>query len=151
MAQQIQNLGLHSYVQGGGGLISDQHAGVISGGQGNAGALQLATRKLVRVGVSDTLSFTLVPTQAGAAKSVKHLGTHSAALTQSGAPTFALTVDSDGFSDLVADSKQRIQGSGGFLEDHAHVFAAHLIQNFARRTHQFLVLVAAIQYGTAAN
>ena len=151
MAQQIQNLGLHSYVQGGGGLISDQHAGVIGGGQGNAGALQLATRKLVRVGVSDTLSFTLIPAQPSAAKGVKHLGAHSATLTQSGALAFALAVDGDGFGDLIANGKQRVQGGGGFLEDYAHVFAAHLIQNFARRTHQFLVLVAAIQYGTATN
>ena len=151
MAQQIQDLGLHGYIQGGGGLVSDQHAGVIGGGQGDAGALQLATGKLVRVGVSDPLSFTLISAQPSAAKGVKHLGAHGAALASRSAFAFTLAVDSNGFGDLVADGKQRIQGGGGFLEDHAHMFATRLIQNFTRSPHQFLVLAAAVQYGTAAN
>ncbi|EKD61735.1 MAG: hypothetical protein ACD_54C00122G0003 [uncultured bacterium] len=46
---QVQNLGLHCYIQRGGGFICDQHIGVVGKGHGDHHPLALPAGKLVRI------------------------------------------------------------------------------------------------------
>ena len=53
LTQQIEDPGLHRDVEGGGGLIGDDHPGIARQGQGHARALQLTAGQLMRVGGGD--------------------------------------------------------------------------------------------------
>ena len=54
-AQQVKNLGLHCYVQRGGGLVGNQDVGAAGQRHGNHHALAHAARELVRVFVHPPL------------------------------------------------------------------------------------------------
>ena len=119
---QRQNLRLNRHVEGGGGLISDQHARLADHGHGNHDALAHAARELVRV---------LVQSLAGG----RHFNLlQRAQRLRTSSSGVKAQVQAHRFGDLLAHRQHRVQAGHGFLKDHgdlvaaqaAHVVVAHL-------------------------
>ncbi|GAA3219662.1 hypothetical protein GCM10020256_24950 [Streptomyces thermocoprophilus] len=110
--QQVQDLGLHGHVEGGGRLVGDQQFGSAGEGHGDQGPLAHAAAELVRPGPG-------TPYRVGDAHAVQHLhGTRAC-----GAPGHA-RVDAVHLGDLVADGVVRVEGRQRVLEDHGGLGAA---------------------------
>jgi hypothetical protein len=129
IGQQIEHLGLDGHVEGRGGLVGDQQAGVARQGDGDHHPLLHATRQLEGV-------FGQAPPGVGNAHRIEQaLGFVPGRLAMQ-AP-----VTDQHFTDLVADGHHRIEAGGRLLEDHRQVLAAdvahagfrQILQGFARQ------------------
>ena len=118
--QQFQDLGLHGDIQGGGGLVGHDQAGVQGERCRDHDALLLAAGELVRVVVD--ARFRVRDAHFAQGFDGPRLGF----LGRDPLAAVAAGVCADAFGDLPADGEDRVQGGGRFLEDHGHVAAADL-------------------------
>ncbi|SLD37387.1 Uncharacterised protein [Mycobacteroides abscessus subsp. massiliense] len=113
VAQQLEDFGLHGYVQRCRGLVGDDHLRVARDGHGYHHALFLAAGELVRIAVVAALGV-------GQPHQLQQLDDSHAGLRAS-----HIRVRADRLGNLIPDGEQRVQGRAGFLEHHRDVLAAH--------------------------
>jgi len=111
-AEQKENLDLHRGVEGGGGLVGQEHLGPAAERERDHGPLAHAAGHFARVDVQPALG-------RGDADPLEQLQGPGAPLRVGD----ALVAD-DRLGDLVADLVDRVEGQAGFLEDHRHGPAA---------------------------
>ena len=128
VAQEVDDLGLDRHVEGGRGLVGDDHLRVVDQGHGDHHALAHATGELVRVGLQALL-------RVGDADPVEHL----LGPGQGGLLVQRL-VDLDGLDQLLADLVERVQRAQRILEDHRHLLAAQLADAIVGRGDQLLAV-----------
>ena len=115
--EQVQDLGLDSYIQGGGGLIRDEQLRVAQKSDGDHDALAHAAGQLKGILLQSGL-------RAGDAHGAQHLDRHLVGLGLGD-----LLVEADHLSKLVSNGKQGVQADHGLLKDHGDLVApdpAHL-------------------------
>ena len=113
-AQQVEDLGLHGDVEGGGRLVGDDELRSERQGHGDDDALLLPARELVRV---------VVEAAFGVGDSDLSHGLDDARLEIGLAGL--LIVGAQTFGDLPPDRKDRVECGRRLLEDHRHISAAH--------------------------
>jgi len=112
VAEEGEDLRLHGDVEGGGGFVGDEQAGLVDDGHGDEDALALAAGELVRI-VAETL---FCVGQGDLVHGFEDAG------AEFGAGDVGM-VGTDGFGDLVADAHDGVEGGHGFLEDHGDAAA----------------------------
>jgi hypothetical protein len=114
LLEHLQHLGLDGHVEGRGGLVGDDHVGVVGDRLGDHGALPHAPRELVREGLHPQLGV-------GDAHQVEQVDRALPRL-------FAgdVVVGLDRLDDLVADGVDGRQRRQRVLEDHGELVAADL-------------------------
>ena len=114
LAQQLQDLGLHRHVQGGGRLVGDEQARPAGERAGDHHPLAHAAAELMGIGIDPALGI-----------GDPHIGQELDGPPARGRGVQAL-MDPQHLADLAADGHQRIEMGRGILEDHGDALAAEL-------------------------
>ena len=124
LLEQGHDLGLHRHVEGGGGLVGDEHSRVEGDRHGDHDALTHTAGELVRV-VAGTLP---------GGRDAHPLHEPYRLLQRVGPVHPAVLTEHLG--DLPAHREHRVEGGQGVLEDHRDVFTANVLHRPGRRGEQ---------------
>ena len=113
-AEKVEDLGLDGDVEGGGGLVGDEEAGLAGEGDGDHDALAHAAGDLVGVGGGAAVGV-------GDADELEELDG-----ARGGGEAGEAGVGAEALGDLLADGHDGVEAGHGFLEDHADAGAADL-------------------------
>lgn len=125
VAQQFEDLGLNTDVQGGRRLVRDQNVGLQRNRHGNHHTLALTAGKLVRIEVNPAFRFR----NADAAEELNRVGTRLPAL-----PGAVALID---LLDLASDRVDGIEIGERILEDHRNPAAVDASAGFRIQTREF--------------
>ena len=127
--QEVQDLGLDGHIQGGGGLIGDDHVRIVGDGDGDHDPLAHAAGEFM--GEGDHPFFLVIDA---------HHFQQFHAPVMHGFLAHIRVVDEQGLGQLVANGEHGAQGAQGVLKDHGDAFAPDAGHLFIGLTHQLLTV-----------